>query len=418
MDRVRGFLLIAAAALTAGCGTTSANPAGDQQAQSQSAAAVAKPGTTASAAIIAADLPSPNGLAGETAIADNFDTAPGIEPSNWQINGVPQVAPPSKEDVGAFRMYCAPGQLLKDDPLVYPGQPGASHLHQFVGNSGTNANSTYASLRTTGGTSCGAAGTPFNRSAYWIPAMLDGAGSAVKPDYMLLYYKREPASSPQCTDPVARRGICTDLPNGIRYVFGYNMKTGTNGPTDINAPEYWNIAFFCWGAEDGSVGDGGATARYRTIKDVVDAGCPVGAQLIITGFAPNCWDGTTLDAADHRSNVVYAAKLDAGLGIRCDDAHPYLIPDMQFQWHYTVDSNFRAGKWHLSSDEMVPGAPAGTTMHMDYWEAWSPLKAVWEKNCINGHLTCASGDLGDTTEIKGAGMPVGGFPKHQLAPVP
>ena len=87
---------------------------------------------------------------------------------------------------------------------------------------------------------------------------------------------------------------------------------------------------------------------------------------------------------------------------------------MQFQWHYTVDSNFRAGKWHLSSDEMVPGAPAGTTMHMDYWEAWSPLKAVWEKNCINGHLTCASGDLGDTTEIKGAGMPVGGFPKHQL----
>ena len=38
------------------------------------------------------------------------------------------------------------GQLAKDDPLVYPGQPGVSHLHQFFGNTGTTSGSVAASL--------------------------------------------------------------------------------------------------------------------------------------------------------------------------------------------------------------------------------------------------------------------------------
>ncbi len=74
-----------------------------------------------------------------------------------------------------------------------PGQPGKAHLHQFVGNTGTNANSTYATLRTSGQSTCqNANGGPVNRSAYWFPAMLNGIGGVVKPDYWHLYYKRDP----------------------------------------------------------------------------------------------------------------------------------------------------------------------------------------------------------------------------------
>jgi hypothetical protein len=66
------------------------------------------------------------------------------------------------------------------------------------------------------------------RSAYWMPAMLDGAGNAVKPDWINTYYKRLPASDPQCahtTDP-AVTGQCIEMPNGLRFILGYNMKTG------------------------------------------------------------------------------------------------------------------------------------------------------------------------------------------------
>jgi hypothetical protein len=48
--------------------------------------------------------------------------------------------------VGAFRMTCQAGQVLADDPVVYPGQPGKSHLHQFYGNESADAFSTYLSL--------------------------------------------------------------------------------------------------------------------------------------------------------------------------------------------------------------------------------------------------------------------------------
>jgi hypothetical protein len=114
---------------------------------------------------------------------------------------------------------------------------------------------------------------------------------------------------------------------------------------------------------------------------------------------------------------------DKGLGYVCPADHPYQIPLISYFWYYTVDANFVAGKWHLSSDEMLPGfvvgagspVKAGTSLHMDYFEAWSPkAKAVWQANCINGPRSCSSGDMGDGTAIKGAGEPAAGWLIHQL----
>src|SRR5262249_55490675 len=103
----------------------------------------------------------------------------------------------------------------------------------------------------------------------------------------------------------------------------------------------------------------------------------------------------------------------------CPPSHPYVIPNLEVQVMYSVDANFVAGKWHLSSDEMVPGTVPGSTWHMDYWEAWSPaIKGIWTSTCLDQHLTCASGDLGNGTDIIGAGIPSGGFPKHQLVTAP
>ncbi|RYF04348.1 MAG: DUF1996 domain-containing protein, partial [Oxalobacteraceae bacterium] len=132
------------------------------------------------------------------AIASNFDVNQYLVPS-WGRGDIPASGAP--DVVGAFRFICNPGQLLADDPIVYPGQPGRSHLHQFFGNTAANANSSYASLRTSGESTCN---NMLNRSAYWIPAMMNGRGKVVRPDYISIYYKRRAVNDPECLRMAAK----------------------------------------------------------------------------------------------------------------------------------------------------------------------------------------------------------------------
>jgi hypothetical protein len=66
---------------------------------------------------------------------------------------------------------------------------------------------------------------------------------------------------------------------------------------------------------------------------------------------------------------------------------------------YTVDQN--TSKWRLSSDAMVPGAPAGSTFHADWFGAWdNTAEAMWTDNCINKLLNCSGGDLGNGKQLR------------------
>lgn len=65
---------------------------------------------------------------------------------------------------GQFRTFCQFSHLSYDDPIIFPGQPGKSHLHMFFGNTDTNANSTIKSIINTGGSTCD--GGPLNRTSY------------------------------------------------------------------------------------------------------------------------------------------------------------------------------------------------------------------------------------------------------------
>src|SRR4029079_14950609 len=218
---------LAPMALAAACGVSTAAPA-DSNSSADTTVVTPTPTPTPAPTTPAAVVPAPIALVGEAAVADNFHGTSGIERTSYPAGVGGGTPTPAGDGAAAFRMFCTAGQLVRDDPLVSPGQPGVSHLHQFFGNSGTNASSNYQSLRASGGTTCGQSSTPFNRSAYWFPAMLDGVGHVVKPDSIKLYYKRNSASDPMCR-PLSSQyqslGQCVDLPNGIRYVFGYNMKT-------------------------------------------------------------------------------------------------------------------------------------------------------------------------------------------------
>src|SRR6186997_1313745 len=55
-----------------------------------------------------------------------------------------------------WNVNCDYSHSKTDDPIVYPGQPGASHRHDFFANVTTDAYSTYGQLRD-GVTTCSSA---------------------------------------------------------------------------------------------------------------------------------------------------------------------------------------------------------------------------------------------------------------------
>ena len=323
----------------------------------------------------------------DTLIVSNFDVNSELVPA-WGSGAIPASAAP--DVVGAFRFVCNPGQLLADDPIVYPNQPGRSHLHQFFGNTSANASSTYASLRSSGESTCM---SPVNRSAYWMPAMLNGRGQAVRPDYVTIYYKRLPATDPNCA---IQGKACISLPNGLRFIFGHNMLDPSDAPTG-------SFHFAC-------DGPGATPGQFRDLVEAA-ANCPTGARIGAVISAPECWDGKNLDSPDHRSHVAYPGYGWWGYR-KCPDTHPYIIPTFTMgAWYMTDDTLDRSGQWDpnrsvtwsFASDNMpnMPRSRPGTTFHADWFGAWdNNVLAAWIDNCVNKMLNCSGGDLGNGKQIR------------------
>jgi len=339
-------------------------------------------------------------ISGFTPIPSNFDVDAGLQAA-WGTGAIPVSAAP--DVVGAFRFICGAGHLGYDDPIVYPCKPGISHLHQFYGNTSTNAYSTFDTLRANGKSTC-ANGTdsPANRSAYWTPAMLDGKGNVVQPDYEAVYYKRRPLSDPKCSltsgDPKAE-GNCVPIPSGIQFTFGFD-------PTNANAPKTGAGSWNC----DGKGATQGAYPDIPSAKPF----CPVGAQLLAELNAPSCWDGKNIDASDHRSHVAYPSYGSWGY-LKCDAQHPFVIPTFHLAIAYTVAPGDDLSLWTLSSDMLAPNQPHGYTLHGDYKEAWDDsVKTMWTQGCVDNLLNCSGGDLGNGRQIIGAQQPAYGWvnPNH------
>lgn len=326
--------------------------------------------------------------------------------------------------VGAFRFICTPSHNRADDPIVYPGQPGKSHPHSFYGNDGARASSTYTSLRTTGHSSCV---NDMNRTGYWIMALLRQDGKIVQPDFISIYYKQYPGgfgsypASAYCTAGNALYvGRCVPIPNGIKFISGYDMLTHTT-PTGS----------FTWRCYRAATDTGGPT--YNNVVDAMNS-CPAlggaasGWQLNFAVEAQACWNGVDLDSPNHRSHMSDMLYDPATSISRCPKTHPYLVPFFRLSTFYTLDATMDFTKtssdWNAAiaaastpaakaavavnyvrlSSDMMPGMTPtlpGSTSHVDYFESWrEAIKNTWWDNCIGRALNCAGGDLGDGTALK------------------
>ena len=131
---------------------------------------------------------------------------------------------------GQFRAGCEFSHFAYDDPLVFPNQPGASHLHMFFGNTNVNAFSTYDTLIDSGSSTCN--GQELNRTGYWAPAMLDGDGNARIPERIVVYYKGEGLAN----------GKAQPYPPGAAIIPSGIINAQSNGAGGANGGKY---SFYC-----------------------------------------------------------------------------------------------------------------------------------------------------------------------------
>ena len=265
---------------------------------------------------------------------------------------------------GAFRMPCKVSHMSNDDPIVYPNQKGAAHHHTFFGNTSLNYVSDLNNLRLTGNSTC--SGGIANRSAYWMPSMIDTAtNTPIVPSDAIFYYKTGYGGVPT--------NLISPVPKGLRMITG-NSK-GNSATTGKGM-------FACRFAA------GGSTDWTNNIQN-----CNVGDMLLFTIVFPQCWDGKNLDSPDHKSHM---ADPDGATSNHCPITHPIAIPSISFNAHFLITKADEGLHLRLSSDNYATSSPGGYSAHADYVNGWDEnIMAGWIKNCINASKDCHGHLLGD-----------------------
>jgi hypothetical protein len=265
-------------------------------------------------------------------------------------------------DHGAFRIECGFAHMLFDDPIVFPGQQGKSHLHTFFGNVNANYASTTESLRLGGNSTC--KGGIMNRSAYWVPAMIDTyTHKPITPSSRraaLMYYKHATVNV---------------IPRGLKMIAGSMSRTTAS--TDGNQ------SFQC-------------NELYASTKNYIPT-CASGGLISMQVDFPNCWDGKNLDSPNHKDHMAYAADSYV-TNNTCPATHPVRLPQVSIIVYYDVTDTARGTSWwRLASDNYDPStAYAGYSSHADFMMGWDDTfhKGIVD-NCINKQKDCHAHLLGD-----------------------
>ena len=278
----------------------------------------------------------------------------------------------SGDGTGAFRTVCEFSHMAFDDPIVYPGQPGKSHLHVFFGNTGINANSTAASIASTGNSTC--RGGTINRSGYWAPAMIDTLdGTPVTPQSMIIYYKTGYNG--------VRPGDIRSLPQGLRMIAGDSKNSG---PYQWGGPAH----FTCIEPVSGT---GGSSQNVPTT-------CQTGSTIWAAVMFPQCWDGVNLDSPDHKSHMSYPVNG------ACPSTHPVAVPEITVNVLYPVADMKALSRWRLASDTYDPSTPAGYSSHADWFNGWKPqFMDAFVQNCDQPPKDCHAHLLGNGQKMLGVG---------------
>ena len=309
---------------------------------------------------------------------------------------------------GIFRINCDFAHSSYNDPIVFPGEADAAHLHRFYGNTEVDENTTVMSLYTQGESSC--QGNYLNLSSYWVPALLapvydqitgerqlDEAGdpawqvvpAVVGNDdeaHEVFYYSAG-------VDDLAS---IQPIPPGLRMIAG----DPTTGPGEVQ-----DSAIARWHCQTWESDDASNPLFSGSIPE-----CEEPDRVRMDLFFPSCWDGVNLDSDDHRSHMAYPINDGGPEGTHCPASHP--VPVVRVSYHYAFGvmpafthpvAGSSAG-WRLASDmyEVSASQPGGLSLHGDWFNAWHPsvMEAILD-NCIRGELDCHDGNLANGLRLSG-----------------
>jgi hypothetical protein len=272
----------------------------------------------------------------------------GVSLWEFQVYGVGGSTPPPPPPptgpivrVSEFLADCPFSHRLPDDPIIYPGLPGASHMHSFFGARNVNAYTNLASLQS-GTSNCNPS---IDLSSYWVPTLYHD-NVPVEPVTGIFYYLGEGVRP----DVTAR---IQSLPLGLRIVAGNAQATAPDATTISR----WS----CLHHNEAGAG-----------KDFIN--CPAGSMLESYLDFPQCWNGVDLDSPNHKSHMAYPVNGD------CPSTHPVPVPKLRQVLRYPVNGD--PARIRLASGR-------GFTMHGDFFNAW-PVAEMERRvrDCIRPIIKC------------------------------
>jgi len=309
---------------------------------------------------------------------------------------------------GIFRINCDFAHASYNDPIVFPGEENAAHLHRFYGNMLTDHTSTNESLFTSGESTC--QGNLLNRSSYWVPSLL-------APKYDQITGERELDSNGDPAWQMVPAVVGNDdeaheifyysagvddlesiqpIPVGLRIIAGDHM--GQPGMEQDTSIVRWHCQ--TWESDDSS--------NPQFSSSIPECYAPDRLRMDI--FFPSCWNGVDLDSADHKSHMAYPVNNGGPNGTVCPDTHPIALVRPSFHYAFGVKpevydpQTLSSMGWKLASDMYTANDdnPGGMSLHGDWVNAWHPeaMQALLD-NCIKQELDCHDGNLANGFRLSG-----------------
>lgn len=266
----------------------------------------------------------------------------------------PALVHAQQADIG-WDVQCTHTQYAYIDPIVYPFQKPAGHLHQFAGNA-PRENWSAASFRQHS-TNCS---RKADRSGYWIPAVLKPNGTRITPTNIAPYYRTR-----------VYFGSVVKPPNGLKIIAG---DAHSQTPQDLSIV-FWDCK------KDGEVGGRvyGISAEPRNCSGNADT------PRLHVNF-PQCWDGFNLDSADHKSHMAY--PYSDGANYYCPSDHPVAIPMLALQVVFPARKD--AG---VNWNAVTFSSGGRYSMHGDFvsvWKEGSGGIGDLIKNCMQRGKVCGN----------------------------
>ena len=254
---------------------------------------------------------------------------------------------------GSWRASCPSTHRAPDDPIVFPGEPGRAHMHDFFGNPTTDAFSTPRTLRAAA-PSCTRAP---DRSAYWVPTLyaLDPLGVAeprvVAPRRSTVYYlagNRKPRT-------------IRPFPRGLRVVAG-----DSHADAAQRAPR---IVWYCSRVD----------APAQPLSPAPPS-CGQAQELYARVLFPECSNGDK-DSSNHQSHMAYATRAEGRRFRVCPASHPIPVPLVRITIEYPPQS----------TNALALSSGGRYSLHADFFEAWrrAAVRRLIRK-CIAADLDCGN----------------------------